>query len=84
MPCVTGPTKPEAEQALRQAIEAHCRNIAFPFGCRLAVQFLTATHGEEVAFVYEFVVLSPGEGVPRGRGWEIYENHGGRAVGRSA
>lgn len=33
---------------------------------------------------FDYIVLSPGEVPPRDRVWTIYENHSGRAVGRSA
>lgn len=82
MPVVTGVTPEEAEKAMRAAIEAHCL-IAFACGCRVAIQFLSATNVGQCVITYNFVVLSPGERAPDGRGWEVYEQRDGRAVGRS-
>lgn len=76
---VTNPDPDIARAALDAAINLRCQ-IAFSGGCRLAVNFARCPDG--CCWEYDFVVLSPGESAPRG--WTIYEERGGIAVGRSA
>jgi len=79
MHCVNRPTAAEAEAAFREEITGRCQ-VAFAGGCRLAVWASSCPNN--CCWEYDFVVLSPGESAPRG--WTIYEERGGIAVGRSA
>jgi hypothetical protein len=82
MPEVTAPTPEEANQALQAETERLCA-IAFAHDCRLAVRVTGAFQlGGRCTFLYEFVVLLPGETPPES-GWTIYENRSGIAAGRS-
>jgi hypothetical protein len=78
MPEVRRASLEELTGAFEAEVLVRCA-IAFEADCRLAV-FMTSA-GEE-AITYEFVVLSPGEAAPRG--WTVYENRDGVAVGRTA
>lgn len=83
MRTVSAPSKEEADAALMAEIEAAAA-IAFTCDCRLAACVVSQTHDARGhRYDWDFVVLSPGES-PKNRGWTIYENHGGRAVGRLA
>lgn len=82
MPSVTAPTDSEARSVLDHAVTVTAL-MAFGFDCRLAARIVTMVTGEaECTITWEFVVLSPGE-VPEGRGWTLYEDRSGIAVGRS-
>jgi hypothetical protein len=69
----------QATSKMEQDIAARC-DVAFSCGCRLAV--ITAVCPTDCCYGYEYVTLSPGELPPKG--WTIYEQRDGRAVGRSA
>lgn len=77
--CVNRPTAAEAREAFDAEIQQRA-SIAFAGGCRLAIYADHCPAG--CCWNYEFVVLSPGEAAPKG--WTIYEQRDGRAVGRSA
>ena len=81
--CINGPTPDEAEAAFRDMINDRCA-IAFAAECRLAIRRSPCPGKDPRCLHYRFVVLSPGEKPPPGIGWEIYEDHGGRVVARSA
>ena len=76
---INGETRDKAEAEFDAQIDAKAQ-IAFACDCRLAVERWACTNG--CCIRYNFTVLSAGEIAPKG--WTIYENHGGRAVGRSA
>lgn len=77
--CVNRPTPDECAAAFDAEIAGRA-SIAFSAGCRLAVHAESCAAG--CCRAYEFVVLSPGERAPRG--WTIYEERDGRAIGRTA
>lgn len=77
--CVNRPTAEEARAAFEAEIQQRA-SIAFVGGCRLAIYADHCPDG--CCWNYEFIVLSPGERAPRG--WTIYEERDGRAVGRTA
>ena len=79
LPLIEAATADEARIAFDQEVQARAA-IAFAADCRLAIH---SSHcGDGCCLTYDFVVLSPGERAPKG--WTIYENYGGVAVGRSA
>ncbi len=69
----------DATRLMTEDIEARC-TLAFDNGCRLAVASVVCPGN--CCWAYDFVVLSPGESAPKG--WTIYEQRDGRAVGRTA
>lgn len=82
MPFVTGLTKDEMIRLIDETQERHCRD-AFAADCRVAIRWRMQKMSLPMVAEYEFVVISPGDPMPEGQGWEIWENHSGRAVGRA-
>lgn len=85
MPFVTGLTKDEIVAAIQEATDRHCAD-AFAADCRLVIRWNVTNlclNRYPMTIEYQFVVLSPGEKPPPGHGWELWENHSGRAVGRA-
>lgn len=81
MPFVSAPSKAEMIKLIDETQERHYR-AAFAVDCRVAFRWNIATPGFPLRVEYQFVVLSPGDPLPTGDGWELWENHSGMAVGR--
>lgn len=85
MPFVTGLSKDEIIREIQGATDRHCA-AAFAADCRLAIRWNVTGlcfHRFPMTIEYQFIILSPGEPPPKGMGWEVFENHSGRAVGRA-
>lgn len=81
MPFLTAHSPDELVAATFTTVERLCA-VAFAADCRLAIRW-RLTSIVAMMCEYEFVLLSPGELPPAGEGWEVWENHSGRHVGRA-
>ncbi len=81
MPFLTAPTPDELIAATFETVERLCA-VAFMVDCRLAIRW-RLTSITALTCEYEFTILSPGEKPPEGEGWEVWENHSGRHIGRT-
>lgn len=85
MPFITGLTRAEMIAEIDRVTQKHCAD-AFAADCRVVIRWNVANicfHRYPMTLEYQFIILSPGDAMPRGNGWEIWENHSGRAVGRA-
>lgn len=54
----------------------------FGFGCGAGITRFAPSPGHKVEMTCDFVILSPGEIPPAGKGWTIYEERDGVPQGR--
>lgn len=78
---LTAHTKAEMIDLINATQEEHCAK-AFALDCRIALRWTILSVCAPMRCAYEFVVLSPGDKMPPGDGWEIWEDHSGIAMGR--
>lgn len=62
----------------------HFRGALYAFGCTKGNVRPILQPGQPIELVWDFVMLSPGEKPPEGKGWTIYERVGDQWRGRSA
>lgn len=82
MPVIKALTRDELSTKVIAAIQQHCA-VAFAADCRVAMRW-RFSDPPALTVEYQFQILSPGERPPTGNGWEVFENHSGIAVGRTA
>lgn len=81
VPVLTGLTSAELIALVQSTTEEKCA-LAFAADCRLAMRWRLLNTTFPMSCLYEFVVISPGDPMPEGKGWEIWEDHSGVAIGR--
>lgn len=81
LPVVTAHSQAEMIEAVDKVQAERCA-AAFAADCRLALRWRIIRLCLPMSAEYEFILLSPGDPMPTGDGWEIWENHSGIAMGR--
>lgn len=81
VPVLTAHSKGEIIDLINKTQEDICAT-AFAADCRVAIRWCIHSLCPPMMTEYEFIMLSPGDPMPTGDGWEIWENHSGVAVGR--